>query len=174
MKRTALLVLLVATPFASAALAARARQESPKTAEHALLEGMAGTWNAEVQAGEEIEKGTHVSRLGLGGLWLTSDFDGTLMGAPFQGHEILGWDPEKKKYVGCWVDSMTSALTLTEGTWDAAKKTLTMESLAPDPMTGEKMVNVSHFESHDKHVFRMHPGSVDAPPMMTITYTRKK
>lgn len=174
MKRVAVLALLLATPFAGAALGARARQASPKTAEHALLEQMVGTWNAEVKAGDAVEKGTNVARLGMGGLWLTSDFDGQLMGAPFQGHQILGWDPEKKKYVGCWVDSMASALTLTEGTWDATRKSLTMESLEPDPMTGQKMLNVSHFESHDKHVFTMYPGSLEAPPIMTITYTRKK
>ena len=178
MTRNALL-LLPATLLAGAAFAARGTfQDGPPMAEpvaqHALLKRMAGTWDALVQAGEASEKGTYSCELGMNGLWLTSDFDGQLMGAPYQGHEVLGWDPDKKKYVGCWVDSMTSALTLTEGTWDEAKQSLTMESLAPDPMTGQKMVNVTQFQGDDQHVFRMHSGSLDSPPMMTITYTRRK
>lgn len=144
--------------------------------EHAILKNMAGTWDATVQMTDvpTADKGTSTTKVGMNGLWVVSDFDGSMMGGKFTGHDVLGYDSTKKKYVGCWVDSMGTSLTLSEGTWDEASKTMTMTSLEPDPMTGSKMVMVTKVTDADHHTWTMHPGSADAPAMLTITYVRKK
>jgi hypothetical protein len=64
-----------------------------------------------------------VSRLICDGLWLVSDFEGS---SGFGGHGVHGYDVEKKKYVGTWIDSMSTLLHAKEGEWDAAKRTMTL------------------------------------------------
>ena len=165
--------------FCASVFAARTTvlQEKPAVKpgpEQEVLKHLVGTWDAAAQMGPTQEKGSMITTLGLGGMWTVSDYSGTIMGMPFLGHQILGWDTAKKKYVSCWVDSVTPSLALSEGTWDAAKKTLTLQALEEDAMTGTKPTMVFKVESADRHTFTMHAGGADTPEMMTITYTRKK
>jgi hypothetical protein len=144
--------------------------------EHALLAKMAGTWKAEVHMeGSEPETGTMESRLELGGLWLTSRFESEMMGSPFEGRDLFGYDVFKKRYVACWTDSWSAYMVASEGTYDEAARTFTMSGDSIDPMTGSmvKMINVTKLVDDDHMLFSMHMGSADAPATMTIHYTRK-
>src|SRR5688572_605837 len=104
---------------------------SAKTKEHDVLRQLEGTWDCTIKASWEpgkppaVSKGTETNRLIGNGLWLVSDFTGDMMGQPFQGHGIYGYDPSKKKYTGVWVDSMEAKLGVMEGTYDAKTRTLT-------------------------------------------------
>jgi hypothetical protein len=53
----------------------------------------------------------------------------------------LGFDPEKKKIVGTWVDSVHNYLWVYEGSFDESGNVLTMEATGPNPMTPGKMGN---------------------------------
>jgi len=172
------LVLVGAGALASAALRPAAQEglPAPKPGpEHELLKKLAGEWDAKMSMGPIQEPAHQSAKVDLGGFWLLSSFEGQMMGQPFQGHEVLGWDTNKQKYVSCWVDSSAATLAVSEGTWDEATHTLTMVGEGIDPMSGEAspMYQVIHLEGPDKHVFEMRMGSADAPAMMTITYTRK-
>ena len=46
-------------------------------------------------------------------------------GTTFEGRGVTAWDGAKKKYVGAWTDSMSPGMGVSEGTYDAATKTLT-------------------------------------------------
>ena len=145
-------------------------------AEHGLLHRMAGKWEAEVHMeGSAPEKGGAVSSVTLDGLWLETEYKGAMMGSTFAGHDVLGYDTFKKKYVGCWVDSWSSYMVVSEGSYDAATKTLTMSGDSIDPMSGGvvRMVNVTKLIDDDHMVFEMHPGGAEAPAAMTIHYTRR-
>jgi hypothetical protein len=50
-----------------------------------------------------------------------------------------GYDNLKKKYVFTWIDNNTTSILAGEGTWDAAKKTLTCKTSMPDPMSGKEL-----------------------------------
>jgi hypothetical protein len=150
--------------------------------EHELLKKDVGTWDATVEMmmppGQPPAKGTEVNVMGPGGLWLITDFKSdNMMGAAFQGHGVGGWDPAKKKYVGTWVDSMSTGVSLTESTYDPATKTLTgmLEGPGPDgqPM---KMKAVTQYKDDGSRVFTMYMKGPDGKeaPTMRITYTRKK
>lgn len=76
----------------------------------------------------------------VGSLWTSARFECDMMGMPFIGIGILGYDQEKEKYVGTWVDSMRGTITLMEGT-EAEDGTLTMRWEAVNPMTGENEPN---------------------------------
>jgi len=155
-------------------------QEMPKPgAEHQKLAGRAGTWDAVISmAGEDGKptesKGTSVVKVACLGMWVTEDFSSPeLMGAPFEGHGVTGYD--KGKCVGTWFDSMTTTYMTLEGGYDASGKVLTMTGMGPGP-TGEALKHrfVTTWHSADKYVFEMFvTGNGKEEKMMTITYTRR-
>lgn len=175
----------VAALAAAPALAQEGMPPTPKPGpEHQILQQDAGAWDATVEMwmapGQPpaVSKGTETNTLCCGGLWLYTDFNSDMMGAPFQGHGVMGYDPAKKKYVGTWVDSMSVALSVMENTYDAATKTMTGFMEGPDPsgkMIKMKMVN-EWKDAGETRVFTMSMPGPDAKdvPTMRITYKRKK
>jgi hypothetical protein len=150
--------------------------------EHEVLKTDVGTWEATVEAfmpgvaQPMVSKGTETNTL-VGGLWLVTDFKSEMMGQPFQGHGVSGWDPNKKKYVGTWVDTMSTGLGLSESTYDAASKTMTGTFEGPG-MDGQiqKMKSTVVMKDPDTRVFTMSETGPDGKEMTTmrITYQRKK
>lgn len=75
----------------------------------------------------------------MGGRFLKMSWSGMMMGQPFEGLQIIGFDNLQNKYITFWIDNTSTAFFLTMGTRDAAAKTMTEEGLWPDPMTGGKV-----------------------------------
>lgn len=162
-----------------AAAAAGQQPEVPKPGpEQALLQEMVGTWDCTVKMSETPgeSKGTSVSRMGLAGQWLMTDFEADLGGLPFQGHGLDSYDRAKKKYVSIWVDSMSTSPIVMEGDYDARTKTMTMTGEGPG-MTGAtvKYRNTTTHTDKDHQTFRMYlvEGGEDTL-MLTVEYTRRK
>jgi hypothetical protein len=169
MKRVAAVVLVVT------AAGVTGQEPARPGPEHELLKKMVGTWDTTMTIpGLGASKGTCVYKMELGGLWLTSAVESDLGGHKFSGRGLDGYDAGKKKYVGVWVDSMSTAPMLMEGTYDAAKKTLTMSGDGPGPdgkATRFKAVTV--MPDADTIDFKMYVG--DGPePGFTILYKRRK
>jgi hypothetical protein len=174
--------LFVAFLFAALATPVVATAQGPTepTAEHKMLAASAGTWNAVVEMMGEDGKpskstGTSVVRVACGGLWVLDDFDATIMGGPFQGHGTTGYDIDKKKFVGTWVDSMSTSVMTMEGTCDKDGKVMTMKGMAPG-MDGKpvEQTMVTTVKDANTRVFEMFVTGPDGKAMkvMTITYTR--
>ena len=108
-----------------AAPAVRAQGAKP-VRNMAILKKLEGTWDATMKLGGSESKGTMIYKMELGGLWLVSNFEGDFGGMKFMGKGLDTYDPNKKKYVSIWVDSMTTAPMTMEGTYDEDKKTMTM------------------------------------------------
>jgi hypothetical protein len=150
--------------------------------EHEVLKADVGTWDATVESfmpgapQPMVSKGTETNTL-VGGMWLVTDFKSEMMGQPFQGHGVSGWDPNKKKYVGTWVDTMSTGLGLSESTYDAATKTMNGTFEGPDP-TGQimKMKSTVVVKDPNTRVFTMSGPGPDGKDMtyMRITYNRRK
>jgi hypothetical protein len=70
--------------------------------------------------------------LDMGGLWLVFDLESGDPPTNFRGHGLLGYDTQKHKFVGVWVDPSTSAVQLSEGDADATGKVITMRGTMPD------------------------------------------
>jgi hypothetical protein len=145
--------------------------------EHAELKHMEGEWIATIKTPGGDSKGTSTFRMECGGLWLVSDFNADFGGQKFQGRGFDGYDPEKKKYVSVWVDSMSARPMLFEGERDKEKKSLTMVAEGPGP-DGKptKFKSVSQRIDADHEVFKMYIVGPDGKDMemMTIEYARKK
>jgi hypothetical protein len=145
--------------------------------EHEVLKKMEGTWNAVMKMEGSETTATATFKMELGGMWLLSEFRGEFFGQPYQGRGADGYDPEKKKYVSVWVDSMTPRPILFEGTYDKEKKTMTMtgEVRGPDGKL-MKQKNVTQQVDNDHlnfTVFAVGPGGEEIK-LLTIEYTRKK
>lgn len=136
-----LLVVALSVGASTVAIAAmRARSEpsqgQPQTLavpEHKLLEKYVGAWDAEISmpaapgqppaATPPKTPAKSTARL-IGGIWLLTDFESSMMGSPFNGHEVLGYDTKSKHYIVTWVDSMSTGFSTGELDFDAKTKSL--------------------------------------------------
>jgi hypothetical protein len=152
--------------------------------EHEWLAQLVGEWDAEVEAVMDPSqppiksKGTETVRA-LGGFWVVAENKGDIGGLEFTGVLTLGYSPEKKQYVGTWVDSMSNYLWTYDGSVDATGKVLTLETEGPCPMKAGETSNfreVLEIKSKDHKLFtssiQMDDGSWFT--MLTINYRRKK
>ena len=158
---------------------------TPKpTAEHKLLAKDVGTWDATSkswtapESQPDVSQGVEVAKLMPGGLWLQSEFDGKFGDAEFHGCGQTGYDTKKKKYVGTWVDTMSTEIRVMEGDYDAATQTVTMYSKGNGPSGKEYDLKMTtKHEDDDTRVFTMYMKSDETKgeyfKMLEITYKRR-
>ncbi len=159
-------------------------QDAPKTPapqkEHQWLKQLDGEWETEaeiaLEPGKVVKsKGTESVR-SLGGFWSVSEMKGDCLGVPVTGLMTVGYDAQKKKYVGTWVCSMCDWLCQYEGTVDG--QVLTLECEGPNPTTGKlvKMRDVIEIKGKDHKVLTSSMLGEDGKwvPFMTMTSRRKK
>lgn len=166
---------------------AQAQPGALLTKEHTILKSDAGSWDAKMKIwpqgpdGPVMEsQGEEHNRLIGNGMWVLSDYKGKIGGMTYEGHGTFGYDPQKKKYTGTWLDNMKPTMDTMEGTYDAETHTMTMFSQSVDPTTGKtsKMKNVAKHIDDNTRTFTMYtlaPGSEDKyVKMMEIHYKRRK
>jgi hypothetical protein len=162
-------------------------QEPPKMPEpqkeHQWLMQLVGEWNTEIEVTMDPSKppekaqGTESVRA-IDGFWIMGENKGSHMGKPYTGILTLGFDPAKKKYIGTWVDSMSSYLWTYEGTLDETEKILTLDTEGPCPTAPEKISKFKEsleIKSKDHKVFtsRMQDDQGNWNTMMTINFRRQ-
>ena len=150
-------------------------QEPPKPGpELEVLKKLVGTWDLTMKFDGMESKGTVTYKMDLGGLWLASDLQSEFAGQKISGRGFDSYDPAKKKYVGIWMDSMSTSPLVTEGTFDQATKTLTMAGEGPG-MDGKptKYKSVSVMPDDDTINVTMHIGD-GKDPAFTFVYKRRK
>jgi len=150
---------------------------------HKALEALVGDWEVEGRCYMSpdgppmINKGTAKARWILDGRFVQEDFTGEFMGKTFNGIGVTGYDNMKKKYVGSWIDGMSTGIFNNEGTADADGKGFTFEGKMDDPMTGQRnkpIKFVIRILDPNKHTFEMHDMTLgDKSKTMEMTYTRK-
>jgi Protein of unknown function (DUF1579) len=190
MKRIAVLFLAAASlaalaqekkaPTEAEAMAAWVAAGSPGDP-HKVLARFAGSWTTKTKvfpgpgAPAMESAGSAECKLILGGRFLESQHTGSMMGMPFEGRGLDGYDNFRKRYVGTWTDNMTTAIIQLTGQLSADGKTLTYEGTMDEPATGEKdKVHqfISRFISENEIHFSIVVKSTGFK-MMEMTYTRK-
>lgn len=183
-RRIAAAVLSLSVPLlASAALSRQNPFAARPKPEHALLEKLAGKWTASFElsipgAPPMKSRGTETNEL-LGKLWIVSRYDDPgMMGGPFAGAQLFGYDPDEKQYVAAWADSQSPNLSVQKGTFDEATRTLTLVGTSKDPMTGADSTvrSVMTWQGDDNRsstMFVPGPGGEEME-MFTIEYARAK
>jgi len=175
---------IIASALMLLPISAQEMPEMPKPVkEHEWLAQLAGEWEStmkcEAEPGKVMEgKSSEKARM-LGGFWIVSEGQGEMMGGKFSSILTLGYDPEKKKFIGTWVDSMTSTMWQYTGTLDEATNTLTLESEGPSPMEPGKTCKFKEvivIKDKDHKTFTSNIQGEDGKwkEMMTASSTRKK
>lgn len=145
---------MLALALATVTLAQVPEMPSPAK-EHALLGQFAGEWDLKAEAasvpGHEGVKaeGEESAKL-VGGFWLIGEAKSSMQGVPMTSVLTIGYDPEKKKYVGTFVCSMDSTLWKYVGSFDETGKKLTLETEGPSPVDGKKVKFQETLELKDK------------------------
>lgn len=146
--------------------------------EHKSLAMAVGRWDAKVEMpGSPPAQGTSEMKMVLGGFFLEDHFRCDFGGMKFEGRGTTGYDPIKGKYVGTWVDSSGPSIMVSEGTFDAKTRTLTMVGDSYDQMgTKVKVRMLTIHKDADTVVFEMYHTGPDGKEgkVMNITYTRAK
>ncbi len=136
--------------------------EMPKPQkEHEWLQQLVGEWTVEcemyISADSPPMEVQSVERVrSIGGFWVVAETTGTVMKDPFTGVLTLGYDPQRQKYVGTWIGSVSSALWTYEGTLDETGKVLTLETEGECPAAPGKLMpfkEVIEFKDKDHRIF---------------------
>jgi len=179
-----LVASLVLVAFAVTPIAAQEMPEMPTPQkEHQWLERLVGEWETSGEIYTEpgqppINATGSESVRSIGGFWIVGDVKGDFLGQQYNAALTLGYDPEKKKYIGTWVDSMSSYLWQYTGTVDEAGNSLTLESRGPCPKRPGEMANVKEVIEIKDDDTRTFTSSMQEPDgtwtkLMTINYKRK-
>jgi len=152
--------------------------------QHEMLKKMAGEWNAKVTSmmdpskPAQVENSTSTLTMLMDGRYCQEVVSGQMMGQPFSGMGITGYDNVLGKYVSTWIDNMGTGIMTSVGTPDASGKVINWSGTMNDPVTGKpsKERMVTTIKDDDHHTFEMYgtpPGGKKEMKMMTIEYSRK-
>ncbi len=144
----------------------------------AALHADCGTWEADFKMEMPgmpamTSKCREVTAPVCGGKWTWSTFTGEMMGAPFEGHALTGFDSKNSKVVSFWLDSMNGAFMRTDGSYDAKEKVFTMSGTCYDEQ-GKRgpVASTAKVTGKDARQLRMVFGKGDEQSVMTIDYRR--
>lgn len=150
---------------------------------HKQFASQSGSWTTTTKEWMEPGKppmestGSVEMKMLLDGRFLQQEFTGTMMGQPYNGIGITGYDNLRKRYVSTWMDSMGTGIFVMEGTGSPDGKTITLKGQHAEPGGGQmshravwKFVddNTQTFEMYGAH------GHGKEMKMMEIVYTRKQ
>jgi hypothetical protein len=151
-------------------------------APHAALAASVGSYDLAIKSWYEPgqppaeSSGTAVRTMGLDGRVLFEKLESSMMGMPFTGHGMTGYDNVTGKYWNTWTDSMSTGLMVSEGTCDT-EQVCTYIGSWNDPITEGPvtMRMVSRWTSLTTQLFEMYGPGKDGKEMkmMEMTYTKK-
>ncbi len=151
-------------------------------APHKDMASMAGTYDMAIKSWHEPgappveEKGTAVRTMTLDGRVMIEEVSSSMMGMPFTGRGMSGFDNVTGKYWHIWTDSMSTGVMLSEGTCDEKRSCSFTGSyndpIKKGPVTARMM---SRWTSPTTEIFEMYGPGMDGKEtkMMEITYTKK-
>ncbi len=195
-----LLAVVVSAPLAATAWAQTGSQPPQMTPEqqaemeiymkagmpgdqHKAMAAAAGSYDLKIKSWMEPgappmeSAGTAKRSMALEGRVMVEEINSSMMGTPFMGHGMTGYDNVTGKYWSTWNDSMSTGVMLSEGTCDATGKSCTFAGTTNDAITKKamKLRMNSKWTTATTEVFEMYGPAKDGKEfkMMEITYTKK-
>lgn len=150
--------------------------------EHKMLEEMIGEWDGDItmwmdpsQPAQKY-KGTATYTSIMGGRYIQGKYGGEMMGMPFEGMDINGYDKAKKMFFTFWIDNMGTGSMYLEGKYNPENKTIDFDGETVDPMGNKmKVREVVKMIDKDHSTFEMYMDQGQGEmKSMEIKYTRKK
>ncbi|MBC7887437.1 MAG: DUF1579 domain-containing protein [Ferruginibacter sp.] len=150
---------------------------------HKMMAQSDGEWNDDITmwmdpaAPPTKTTATTKNEMIMGGRYQISKVTGNMMGMPFEGMSLVGYDNAKKIFTSVWVDNFGTGTMTLEGTWDVQTKSITFKGKGIDPMTGKDLSvrQVMKFIDNDKMEMEMYDTKNGTETKtMEIKSTRKK
>jgi hypothetical protein len=150
--------------------------------EHDSLAKQVGIWTAEVKAWmdpsaePEVSTGTFHREMTLGGRVLTEHYERMVMGMPFKGFGMNGYDNVSGRWWSTWNDNLSTGPTQMWGEWSEKEGAMVFYGEGPDMMTGGmvKMKTIVRHPNADQEILEVYDLRTGTPVMtMQITSTRK-
>lgn len=153
-------------------------------APHSALAETVGTYDLDIKswhdpAGPAMEsKGEATRKMILQGRVLVEEMESSMMGMPFTGRGMQGYDNVTGKYWSTWMDSMSTGLMVSEGDCNGSMSSCTFVGSWNDPIkkTPVKARMVITKTGSGKEMFEMYgpnPKTGKEMKMMEITYTKR-
>jgi hypothetical protein len=128
-----------------------------------MMAKSAGEWKAEVMQFQDPSQppmrstaAVHNEMI-LGGRYLSTKYNGNMMGMPFEGMGTMAYDNGTKMYYSTWVDNMGTGISYMKGTMSADGKSLELKGSSYDPTQGKEVMmrQVTTFidDNHQKMEF---------------------
>lgn len=150
-------------------------------APHKAMAATVGSYDLAIKSWSEgelamEESGTAVRTMELDGRVLVEKVTSSMMGMPFTGYVMMGYDNVTGKYWSTWADSMSTGLMVSEGTCDA-QQSCTFTGSWNDPITEAPVTTrmTTSWTSPTTQIFAMYGPGKDGKEvkMMEMTYTKK-
>lgn len=187
--RLALVLLLPVLAVAAdgqpdpAAMQAAMAQMAATGPQHTELARLAGAWQVQSTlwmapgAPPQTSTGSAVFTVVLGGRWVRQEYRGTMMGQPYEGVGMLGFDGLAQRFVATWHDNASTMQTAMTGESNDGGRTITYTStLEHCPITGGPLAfrYVHAVETPDRLRFTMYqtPQGGAEHQAMEMVYTR--
>ncbi|MBP9854189.1 MAG: DUF1579 domain-containing protein [Candidatus Omnitrophica bacterium] len=160
----------------------RMQEYSTPNKNHDVLKALTGNWKADVKiwmnpSGPQEFEGISKTQMILGGRFLEQTFHATMMGQPFEGRGIWGYNNLTKEYSGIWIDNKSTGTMISSGKYNSASKTLTEEGKMSCP--GSQETNgwykaVTTFKDANHYTYDSYRKDKDGKESktMSITYNR--
>lgn len=153
--------------------------------EHQWLQQLIGEWTSEAECsmgpGQPSTKSYGTERVRMvGGLWMVGEGQGEMPGGGTATMIMtLGYDPQKKRYLGTWIGSMMTHMWHYDGEMDASGRILTLSAEGPS-MAGDgtmaKYQDIIEIKSKDHRTLSSRVLGPDGTwnHFMTAHYRRRK
>ena len=153
---------------------------------HKALDVFVGKWNTVTKMwmggpGSQVMewKGTSEIKWILGERFLLEEHQGEMMGMPYLGMGMTGYDNYRNMYFSTWANNMSTFVLTMTGACDPSGKNFTYFGEMDEPalkITGRTVKYLTKILSPDSHVLEVidlhHPG--DNYKVIEVTYARAK
>ena len=168
------------SPEEQAAMAAMEKAMTPGP-QHQWLASMAGSWEVTttfwMQPGGPPQSSTGIAERSmiLGGRVMMEKVTSTMMGMPFEGMGLTGFDNVAGHYLGTWQDNMGTGVMVSTG--KCADQHCDFTAAYNDPISGKaKSYRMTSDYAGDHETFNMFDTGPDGKEFKSgeLVYTRKK
>ena len=150
--------------------------------EHEMLTNMVGEWEGDItmwmdpSQPPQTMKGTTTYESMMDGRYIVGHFSGMMMGMPFNGMDLTGFDNALKVFQNVWIDNMGTGILVTEGKYDKSTNSITYNGQMVTPNGGKVNVrNEIKIIDKDHSTFEMFVNyGAGETKSMEIKYSRKK
>ncbi|MEP7263045.1 MAG: DUF1579 domain-containing protein [Bacteroidota bacterium] len=150
--------------------------------QHQQLAMAKGNWTEEVtmwmsaDAPAMKSNSTITNTMIMGGRYQQGIHKGSMMGQPFEGMSIVGYDNKLQVYQSTWIDNMGTGIMMMEGTWNEELKAIEFKGNMVDPVSGAKLAvrEVYTVVNENEHTLEMFMSPAEGKEYKSMSIVMKR